>query len=248
MKLPRKLRISPLVEAIFELRFSPAQSAAGDLLPGILFQAFPGDYSEVESLPVSGVPLEIRESDPNLRYQALHRLQGKQRSLSTGNRVIVYSSQQAYPGKTKFLQEIGTVLAKVQKTKLVSSVERFSFRYINLLSAEIGAQLKLLNATLKMKGGPISEKGFQLRFEEQDGDFLSIVKVHTNATVAFKDGVSRTGLLLDVDTLYSGRLDEFWPEKDSLLAQGHASLKKTFFSMLTDEAISACDPDEGTND
>jgi len=248
MALPHELKKSPLVEAIFELRFSPAHRAAGDLLPGMLFQAFSDTYSEVGPLPVANVPIEIRETDPNLKYQALHRLQGGDRSLSTGSRVVAFSSGQAYPGKTTFLQEIGTVLAEVQKTKLVKAVERFSFRYINLLSADEGAQLQLLNATLQVEGGPVSEKGFQLRFEKQDGDLLNIVKIHTGATVAFKDGSSRSGLLVDVDTLNTASADAFWPRKDALLAEGHATLKETFFALLTKETIEAFEPVWGNND
>ncbi len=42
--IPVRLKKEPLLEAVWESRFSLTKSSIGDLLPGMLFKALPGKY------------------------------------------------------------------------------------------------------------------------------------------------------------------------------------------------------------
>jgi hypothetical protein len=44
-RIPLRLRKEPLLEAIWEIRFSSWNSSVADLLPGMLFKSFPGKFS-----------------------------------------------------------------------------------------------------------------------------------------------------------------------------------------------------------
>jgi len=46
-KIPLRLKKEPLLEAIWEIRFSGNKSSVADLLPGMLFKALPGRYRSI---------------------------------------------------------------------------------------------------------------------------------------------------------------------------------------------------------
>jgi uncharacterized protein (TIGR04255 family) len=58
-KLPAKLNKTPLVDAMFELKFESRIEAVGDLLPGMLYSAYEGQYPEIEFLPLSRMPRDL---------------------------------------------------------------------------------------------------------------------------------------------------------------------------------------------
>src|SRR5215216_8126973 len=68
--LPTKLRKEPLVDAVFEIRFS-ASIPATSVLPGFFFAKLGTPQWKVDRLPVADLPSQIRSADPNLRYQPL---------------------------------------------------------------------------------------------------------------------------------------------------------------------------------
>jgi uncharacterized protein (TIGR04255 family) len=184
----------------------------------------------------------MREHDA-LLYRVSHRLVGYSETLAFGDRVISFSSQ-SYPGWSVFKQESSMLARALLDTGLLASVERFSFRYLNVFSeVEIGRRLSMLNLRLEVAGSAPSETGLQLRFEQQSGDFRTIVNVWPDAAAKLRvDSTSRRGLLLDVDTVYSGPLPTFFEDCPSLLEEAHVTLKSTFFSMLTNETLESLGP------
>ena len=70
--LPKKLKKEPLIDAVFEVRFTSAFPAGG-VLPGLLFGNLDGD-KKIEQLPLLQLPQVIRDADPNLRFAPLSRL------------------------------------------------------------------------------------------------------------------------------------------------------------------------------
>ena len=53
-KIPVSLKKEPLLEAIWEIRFSAAKSSIADLLPGMLFKALPGRYGNYRQIACGG--------------------------------------------------------------------------------------------------------------------------------------------------------------------------------------------------
>lgn len=249
VKLPSSLEHSPLLDAIFELRFVPTNAAAGDLLPGLLFQEFGSDYAEVTPLPMASVPRELREADANLRFQPSYRLRGGNRRIDVGQRVLDIGFGFPYPGWETTRTSVASVLGFLPKTKLIKAAERISFRYINVVPvpAVCTRQLEALEAKFEVLGNHAPEVGFRLRMEIPKGKCTTIIQIQTGATATVEGGRSREGILVDVDTLRMVKDEELWGSKERLLDEVHLVLKEAFFSLLTKETIESLGPKWGQN-
>ena|SRR2546425_483183 len=245
--LPKLLAKCPLREVIFELRFVAAKPAAGDLLPGILYSTLKKDYSELIPLPMANVPRALRNQNPDLLYQPSHRLSGGPHSVHVGDRMVNLQTVE-YPGWSRFKDKAKVLIDALQKTELAKQIERFSFKYTNLIEAsESESQLPLLNIRVEVTGKPPIEKGFLLRTEIHTEKYITIIQVATNAIatqlVSTKEASKQlSGLMVDVDTVSVGVGNEFWANRDSLLEEGHMVAKQTFFSLLTKTALERMEP------
>ena len=236
------LKISPLMEAVFEMRFQPGIPTAGDVLPGLLFGEMRPDYPTVEQLPFATVPRELREKDPNLLYQATHRLAGASRAIQIGDRVVSLSVTAPYPGWSKFKEAVVNLLESIGRTGLMRSPERFSFRYINVIPVESNkVQLPLLSVRTIWEGHTFSEKGFHLRFELEAHETTTIVQIAPQTTAKSPEKLV-SGLLVDVDTLHAHPTNNFWRGDARLLEDSHSILKRIFFSLLTTETLERLGP------
>jgi uncharacterized protein (TIGR04255 family) len=241
-ELPAKLDKTPLVDAIFEIRFEPSLEAVGDLLPGMLYAAYEGRYSEIESLPLSRMPRDLRKQDERLTYSAHNQLAGKRNILRIGDRVVILSIIWPYPGWQGFVDDILDLLKKLQETKLIKSPNRFSLRYINVIETKTDNQLSLLNTKIEVAGGPVSEKGFQLRLEKHTDDFLTIVKIVPNTVAKIEEVSERGGILIDIDTIQEISENSFWDNTKEQLNACHTVLKEHFFSLLLPKTLKSLGP------
>jgi uncharacterized protein (TIGR04255 family) len=243
LRLPKKLSNSPLRETIFEMRFEPAMAAAGDILPGLLYSFLKSDYPEVVPLPLASVPRSIREKTPELLYQHSHSLRGSTSSVQLGDRVLAFHVME-YPGWITFKSKIESLVKAMQETGLVKHVERFSFKYVNLIEASASeSQLALMNLRVELVGLAPVERGFQLRVEHEEGKCTTITQVIPNATAKLvSSGKEVVGLLVDVDTIRSDPGHEFWTAPGTFLDEAHAVAKVRFFSLLTESALKRLEP------
>lgn len=74
-RIPVRLRKEPLLEAFWEMRFAGSSQAVSELLPGMLFKAFQGKYTNLVKLPTSNIPIQVADKDQNLRYAPRLRLE-----------------------------------------------------------------------------------------------------------------------------------------------------------------------------
>jgi uncharacterized protein (TIGR04255 family) len=241
-ELPAKLGKTPLVDAIFELRFEPSVEAVGDLLPGMLYAAYEDQYSEIESLPLSSMPRELRKKDSRLTYSPHNQLAGKKNILRIGDRVVILSIVWPYPGWHAFVDDILNLLNKLQGTKLIKSPSRFSLRYINVIETKSDRQLSLLNTNIEIAGGPVSEKGFQLRLEKQTNEFLTILKIVPNTAAQIVGMGERAGILIDIDTIKEINENTFWSNTKEHLNDCHRILKENFFTLLLPATLESLGP------
>jgi len=240
--LPEKLDKTPLVDAMFELRFEPKLESAGDLLPGILYSSYEGKYSEAESLPLSNVPREIRKKNDQIKFNAHTQLTSKKNTLRIGDRAVVLSIIYPYPGWTEFSKEILELLDKLRNTSLIKSTLRFSLRYINLIEAESNHQMSLLNSKFEIAGEPASELGLQLRTEIITDNFLTILKIATNNAAKIEGFKEKKGLLIDIDTIQETSGELIWENTNKKLDACHRVLKERFFSLLLPETLESLVP------
>ena len=243
-KIPVRLKKEPLLEAVWEIRFSGTKSSLADLLPGMLFKAFPGKYGNIVRLPAADIPAPIVEHDKNLRYAPKIRLENGNQAVQIGEHVVSLSCRRPYSGWGRFSDDIRDLVKAVQDTGLIEKLERFSLKYIDLIMLEQPFGLGCLNLSLKLGTHEISTKPVQLRTEIKESDLMHIVQIVSPAEVSLPGVQGRLkGVLLDIDTIKHLDEKESWENLDGRLDDVHMACKKMFFSLMKPETVEKLEPE-----
>ena len=219
----------------------------GDLLPGLIYSTLQRDYPEVLPLALANVPRQFRDQKPELQYQASHCLRGGIDQINVGDRMVQLHTW-AYPGWIQFKERLGVLLQVLQKTEVVKQVERFSFKYVNLIKGPVSEnRLSLLNIHVDVMGKPPIANGFMLRSEVHEEKYITIVQIAPTIMHEVRENSSKAveGLMIDVDSLSRQVGNEFWTNRDSLLDEGHMVVKRIFFALLTPTALEGMGPEIG---
>ena len=243
-RIPVRLKKEPLIEAVWEIRFTSAKPSVADLLPGLVFKALPDKYPNIVRLPSADIPAPIVERDPKLRYVPKIRLEGGNQAVQIGEHVVSLSCRRPYSGWKTFSEDIRTVIKIVRDTGLIDRLERFSLKYIDLIELDQPPSLSCLNLELKMGGYEIDTRPVQLRTEIKEGNLIHIIQIVSPAEASIPGESGRvSGVLLDIDSIRPMKENEFWPDIDSHLDDVHLSSKKMFFALLTPETIDNLEPE-----
>lgn len=237
--LPKKLNKDPLVDGVFEIRFS-SQFPVGGVLPGLLFGKLTGDKA-IETLPMSQIPQAIRDAEPNLKFAPLNRLNWERFYINIGDRSVSIGFKHPYPSWKVFEPAIIQVMDALKGANLISSVERYSLKYINLLpSSDIQEQLSFVNLDVTLADHKLQREALQLRLEIPSAKFIHAVQLVSSTTVVLHTGESRQGLIIDIDTIANqGNIsfDELLDQFSHKLTEIHLANKEMFFSCLKGKTI-----------
>lgn len=243
--LPKKLKKEPLIDAVFEVRFTSAFPAGG-LLPGLLFGKLVGDR-KLEQLPLSQFPQVMRDADSNLRFGPLSRLDWDQFYINVGDRSVSVGFKYPYPGWANFKPAIITVMDILKDANIIKSVERYSLKYIDLLPATgLREQVSFVNFDVTLAGHKLENESFQIRLEIPRDGFIHGVQVVSSATATLHTGDSRQGLIVDVDTINNQQgisFEELLRGFPGKLEAIHQANKKVFFDCLKPQTITALEPE-----
>ncbi len=243
-RIPARLRREPLLEAIWEIRFSGEASPVVDLIPGILFQSFHGEYQTVTRLPIAAIPSFLVEKDPNLRYQPKIRLEAGNRAIQVGDRVASLSCRRPYSGWARFSEEIRKVAQVLRGSGLLDRLERFSLKYVSLIEVPRPAALGLLNLEITMGDHSLASRPVQLVTEIHERDLVHIVQIVSPAEARLPGATSRLkGVLISMDSIKPLGEGASWGTVDERLDDVHAACKKMFFHLLKPETIQALGPE-----
>lgn len=242
--LPKKLKKEPLIDAVFEVRFTSA-FPAGSVLPGLLFGKLDGD-KKIEQL-LSQIPQVMRDADPNLRFAPLSRLDWGQFYINVGDRIVAVGFKHPYPGWNSFKPAIIKVMDVLKEAKVIKSVERYSLKYIDLLPATgLREQVSFVNFDVTLAGHKLEDEAFQIRLEIPRDGFIHAVQVVSSATATLHTGETRQGLIVDVDTIanqqgeaFEDLLSGFSDKLDAI----HQANKKVFFDCLKPQTIKTLEPE-----
>jgi len=242
--LPIRLEKEPLIDAVFECRFIAEMSMA-NVLPGYLLSSLEGT-GPVVNLPAAELPSAVRNSDPNLTFSPLVRIDWGNFNLSVGDRSILVGCKLPYPGWTKFKAAILEVLGVLAGLNSIKSVMRYSMKYIDMIPAEtLDEQAEILDLQLSVGEIKHTNERFNIRLDFEDGEFLHLLNLVSGASADIKAFGSRTGLVIDTDTLKNVNDEPFqtWfenlsPNLDVL----HAANKKMFFDCLSKNGLKELGP------
>ena len=243
-KLPIKLGNEPLIDAVFEMRFS-SNAPASDVLPGFLFSQLDGD-KRLERLPTADLPKPVRDADPKLHFAPLTRLQWNNFIISIGDRSLIVGCNTPYPGWTAFKQTILQIIEKIKEIGIIQNINRFSVKYTDIIpSNDIQEQISLIKTSIVLGDHTLEKENFSLRIEIPEGDILHAVNIISSAIATLSDGTKREGIVIDIDSINNVDNQDFeqWIEQlPDNLETIHTGNKNMFFKCLPQGTIESLEP------
>lgn len=245
MRIPVKLGHDTIGESVFELRFVPRSGPAFEMLLGSIYPKLQADFPNVIQLPIMQLPRNLIESDPNLHYQALNRLDGEHYGISVGRRAIAVHAKHPYQGWQNYRHQILDVVELLHASNVVDRVERFSLKYLNILPHDLTPEgIDALQVDLRMGSLQYKKTTIHIRTEIEKGPTLTIVQIATSAAMTTADGRTQiVGTMVDVDTIFMEVEDDFWGTIEKNLELIHSTEKEIFFSILTDSTLAKLEPE-----
>ena len=241
--VPKRLKKEPLIEAVWEVRFSSDKESVAELLPGLIYQAMGTSFPKTERLPASNLPRAVLQQDANLRYVPTVRLEGSPYSIQIGEHVVSLSCGRPYMGWGEFEPKILQLADMLKTTNLLTRLERFSLKYIDVIQLSEKPSLNPLQIVIRLGIHELTANPVQLRTELRENGFRHIVQIASPAQAVFSTGEQFEGLLIDIDTIYQQETNEFWEEFRTLLNQAHLLNKNLFFHILTKETETLLEPE-----
>jgi len=243
-KNPVKLRKDPIVEAIFEIRFDASINQVSEILPGMLFPQLKDSFPNIEALPTAQLPLTIRQSDPNLTFKPTHRLVGDLFSISIGEKVVSLNCPRPYQGWADFRLNIIKLIDILKGTDIIDTINRFSVKYINVISVEKGdLGLDKLKLQVNLGDNDLLNNHTSINTQLKIDPFLNIVNIVPGAFAKInKTAEVLNGLILDIDTIFDGGIGISWSQLVDSLDHAHDTEKAIFYSVLKEETIEEYDP------
>lgn len=242
--LPKRLKKEPLIEVVWQVQFE-AEQGIGDVLPGVLFTELKKSHPtlQLRRLPSADIPAPIAQIDPNLRFAPKMLMEDPSGSLiwQVGDRVVTLNCRKPYVGWDRFKEAVRALTQLVESSGLIPNPQRHSLRYIDLLQAELAADLAPLRLALQLGDHPIKDR-VQMRLEITDADCLHVVQIATAVQVNLP-GEQATGTIIDLETLPSSAPGD-WDALRAQLDALHERSKELFFrQILTEETIQKLEPE-----
>jgi uncharacterized protein (TIGR04255 family) len=250
-QLPIRLEKEPLIEALFELRFSSESSVSG-LFPGFLYSKL-SNVAPIEELGAAQIPKAIRDADPNLRYAQTNSLNWEDFVINIGDRSIAIRCPYPYPGWASFRTAISSILGHFVNMGISYTLERCSLKYVDIIPSEDPKeQISFANFSLMIADHKLEQEVFHVRVEIQSGDCVNVIQIASHALASIKNSktkemIKKEGLVVDIDTIANVNNGNFSPEditKNLLkkLDEMHQVNKEFFFKALKYETIQSLKP------
>lgn len=239
MKLPKKITPCPIIESIVEIRFDSA--IPPDAIFGVVYDSFKEIFpNEPVNLPILQLPVQIRNSEPNLQYKAHHRLSDDTFLFQVGPKSISLIRKGEYVGWSIFSPKIKECFQKVKIIQIIKNIKRFGLRYINFFEEidiyeKINLKLLLNEDTLK------SDKIF-VKTSLQKGDFISNLLVSNNSKIE-QNNVEKKGSIIDIDVYQEENGQNISARFDEIIENAHNIEKELFFSLFKKDFLNKFNPE-----
>jgi uncharacterized protein (TIGR04255 family) len=239
MRIPKRLTRNPIIDAIAEIRFT--SKVPSDAIIGLVYSTLQSTFGKPESLPILQIPADLREKDPNLRYQACYKFTKPGNVLLIGPHNVALST---YPysdwaAASPLLYE---VLSRLNTVELFERIERVGLRYINFFESLNICDHSTL--TIEVRNISVAKQSITLRTETDSKGFKVITQVSNCAQVQVR-GELKHGSILDLD-IVKPELN-ILPESQSndvksLFVVANEIADSTFFNFLADDFIYTFEP------
>ena len=245
---PKKLGREPLLEVIFEFRFS-AKISATNILPAVFLKPSNGSNEnfKIDKLPSSEIPEFIRNQDPNLKYTPLLKIDRKDFNYFIGDNSYGIACKIPYVGWEEFSREIYTSMESLRELHIIDNVERFSLKYVDLLEIdEIEEQYEAIDIKINFNEQVLKNTQYNLRLSINENGFNHILQIVLGAEISVANTkiFEKKGLILDIDTIKTldMPIDDFYKKFSGFLESMHTASKKQFFALLSNKGLESLEP------
>lgn len=251
MRIPTTLKKQPVIEAAFELRYS-RETQISEIVPGFLFHSL-GCNQHIFNTPTSQIPKNVRDTDENLHYAVISRLEFKGYYIGVSDHGIIISTKTNYEGWTDFRNSILRVITELKKLNLNNNIIRYSLKYVDFFPSDKKiSQLQKLNIDISMAGESIADNPLTLRVERNEDEYTNVIQILSHALVISENGqFDKKGMVLDIETVHTLKKNEdierFTSNTEEILDRIHKCNKLAFFGCLREETIKELEPEYSEN-
>jgi len=232
MTLPKQINPCPILDALFEIRFSTTIHPSAVF--GMMYNGLKEDFQKVDNLPILQLPEAVRANDPSFKFKPHYRISNEDFVVQIGPEVLTISSFPTYAGWKKFSAQINSILNKVKNIKIIDSVSRIGIRYINFFEKDI---FKDIDLKIYIGKDDIAYQNTVIRTEIEHKYFKSTLQVANNA-----NHQNKLGSIIDIDTFRDANLENFFTKKEEIINLGHEFEKELFFSLLKSDFLKELNP------
>jgi len=239
MKIPKRLRRNPIIDAVAEVRFT--SSLPSEAILGIVYEKVKDKFGKPVTLPILQLPSALREKDPNLKYQACYRFTKPGNVLLVGPYNIALSTN-PYTDWDAATPMLSDLLSQFDQINLFQSVQRIGLRYVNFF--EKLNIFEHLTLSLAVNNESIAKQSIVLRTEAEVEGFKVITNV-SNAAETSVSGLGKTGSILDLDIIHESPNIGGEPIPKALLrlfAHANRLADNAFFALMKEEFLAEFEP------
>lgn len=232
MSLPKSIKPCPILDALFEVRFSTKIHPSA--IFGMVYNVLHSDYPKVENLPILQLPEAVRANDPNLKHKPYYKISNEEFVIQVGPEVLSISSFPQYSGWGKFSSKIFDTINRIEEIGVFKQFSRIGIRYINFFESNIFKNIEL---DVSIGTNNIEYKNTIIRTEIEHELFKSSLQIANNVK-----NQNIPGSIIDIDTFLDSGLDNFLTEKERIINLGHQNEKELFFSLLKKDFLKDLNP------
>jgi len=236
LQLPKEVFPCPIVETVCEVRFEPHIPL--DAVFGAAYAKLAPIVGNALRLPVLMLPPEVREHDPNLRFQPHYRFKKDNYSIQLGPRMFSVTSRTPYPGWPRFSEMVKAPIEALKNAGVIGSVVRLGLRYINFIDGNV---FDKIDVELRVNSTPVSAKETSLALVVEHR-YTHLVRIRKDVMVKTgPENKSQFGSVIDIDSFITNPqngLNSF----GQFLQDAHDDEKMIFFGMLKTEFLRKLNP------
>jgi len=225
------------VDALVEVRFTP--NIPEEAIFGVLYEPLARDFPKVENLPALQLPPQIRNVNPQLRFQSTYRLRSKDYVIAIGPRVFSVGIVMPYPGWAAFRNKLEGVFGTLIEKGIVKQLQRLGLRYVNVFEGDVTPRLTLQT---KLAGNRID--GYKTYFRttlERNGSKL-LLQIAKDQTVKRPPDFNRQGTSIDIDVSQTATEALDLGKLEAFIDQAHLTEKVLFFELLQPDLLKELHP------
>lgn len=235
MELPNKIDVCPIVDALFEIRFS--SNLPHNAVFGVVYNSIKDRYPETEDLPILQIPEPIRRVDNSFRFKPLYKAQNDDFVVQVGPDVLTISSYPKYIGWDKYHKELLSFFSTLNSLKITKELYRIGYHVVNFFEEDIFPNLKIRISIADNEIG-YDETNFRTSFYDDENQIRTVLQVSNNSRFNEKPGS-----IIDIDSFSQFKLDNFFENTEKILTDLHEQEKKVFFSLLKENFLETLSPE-----